>query len=250
MKNKKERKKYMLPKRVYFSTVVARWSMAESDVIAFFMGRGMLFAMLENVKREIFFHDHIWERIKELAQEKGAEVPYPKPENESFVRIPVLEEYLETIQKNGYWEGPVIIQDFKGDEREEIFESAIVYNQEKRENIRISKKDLYVSSTDLLAIEKELKISVYGESTTLGEDIPFMDTNHNFHPKELKIAVEAWLELYEKNPPNGKPKGGHKKYIEEWLSRNHPDLGVNALGRIKTIINPNPKGGASPSGME
>ena len=75
---------------------------------------------------------------------------------------------------------------------------------------------------------------------------PFLDTGHVFHAKELMIAVEAWMELYEKNPPKGVPQGGHKKYITKWLEENHPDLGQRALERISIIINPNPKGGASP----
>jgi hypothetical protein len=75
----------------------------------------------------------------------------------------------------------------------------------------------------------------------------YLNPGHQFHAKELKVSVEAWTLLYEKNPPNGKPKGGHKKYILDWLEENYPDLGSNARERIAIIINPNPQGGSSPS---
>lgn len=81
----------------------------------------------------------------------------------------------------------------------------------------------------------------------LPEKTPYINVNHEFYAKELKIAVETWAELYDKNPPDGVPKGGHKKYILDWLEENYQDLGSNARDRIATIINPNPKGGASPT---
>ena len=79
------------------------------------------------------------------------------------------------------------------------------------------------------------------------QDISILDSNHRFHAKELKIAIEAWTELYEKNPPQHVPRGGHKRYITKWLEKNHPELGQRAKDRVSTIINPNPKGGASPT---
>ncbi len=78
-------------------------------------------------------------------------------------------------------------------------------------------------------------------------DAPILDSKHRFHAKELKIAVEAWTELYENNPPRYVSKGGHKKYIIQWIEDKHLDLGQRARDRISTIINPNPKGGASPT---
>ena len=83
--------------------------------------------------------------------------------------------------------------------------------------------------------------------------LPYLNPKHAFPAKELKIAVKAWMELYERNPPDGVPQGGHKKYILDWLNSEYPsnkDLGSNARERIATIINPNPKGGASPSLFE
>ena len=77
--------------------------------------------------------------------------------------------------------------------------------------------------------------------------IPCINATHPFHAKELAIALNAWTELYEKNPPQHVPLGGHKKYITKWLASNHPSLSQRARDRITTIINPNPKGGASPT---
>jgi hypothetical protein len=79
---------------------------------------------------------------------------------------------------------------------------------------------------------------------------PFMKTNHGFYANELKIAVEAWTALYEDYPPQGTPTGGHKQYIRSWLKKHYPELGRNAEERISTVINPNPKGGASPTGYD
>lgn len=77
--------------------------------------------------------------------------------------------------------------------------------------------------------------------------LSYLNVNHQFHAKELKIAVETWAELYDKNPPDSAVHGGHKKYILDWLEENYKNLGSNARDRIATIINPNPKGGASPT---
>jgi hypothetical protein len=85
-----------------------------------------------------------------------------------------------------------------------------------------------------------------GEESSGAKSACFFDSDHPFHAKELKIAVEAWAELYEKNPPQHVPKGGHKKYITKWLEEKHPGLGQRALERISIVINPNPRGGASP----
>ncbi len=50
----------------------------------------------------------------------------------------------------------------------------------------------------------------------------FLNTKHPFFAEELKIAVEAWAELYEKKPPMGCPTRGHKKYIQKWLKEKNP----------------------------
>ena len=76
---------------------------------------------------------------------------------------------------------------------------------------------------------------------------PILDTDHSFYARELKIAVEAWTELYSKNPPQHTPQGGHKKYITQWLEENYPGISQRAQRRITTIVNPNQKGGAPPT---
>ena len=73
---------------------------------------------------------------------------------------------------------------------------------------------------------------------------PCLDENHPHHALELKIAIEAWLDLFS-NPSQGiSVKRGYRDFIQNWLSQNHPELSNNARGRITTVINPNPKGGS------
>lgn len=95
--------------------------------------------------------------------------------------------------------------------------------------------------------EFEKKILSGEDEDDVSENMNMCDINNAFYAKELAIAVQAWIELYDKNPPKKPPVGGHKKYIKDWLKKNFPDLGTNAQGRISTVINPNHKGGPSPS---
>ena len=98
----------------------------------------------------------------------------------------------------------------------------------------------------------ELQEKIYSKESTTGAkpgtqvDTDLFDAKHDFYAKELKIAVEAWTELYKKNPPPHVPQGGHKTYIAKWLEEKHPSLSLRAKERIATIVNPNSKGGASP----
>lgn len=96
----------------------------------------------------------------------------------------------------------------------------------------------------------DLQENLSSEETTKGiqPGASYLNTSHSFYAKELRIAVEAWTELYEKKPPQHVPQGGHKRYILKWLEEKHPGLGQRAKDRISTLINPNPKGGASPIG--
>lgn len=108
---------------------------------------------------------------------------------------------------------------------------------------------LVVRTQALIDLQESLSSEQSTKDANLGTQAatPFLDKGHDFYAKELKIAVEAWTELYEKNPPQHVPQGGHKKYITKWLEEKHPSLGQRARERIATIINPNPKGGASPT---
>lgn len=99
----------------------------------------------------------------------------------------------------------------------------------------------WAESSGLISRDKE------GEISAKSLEVNYLNKNHRYFAEELKIAVEAWVELYEKNPPSDIPKGGHRKYIKAWLVENFPNLGRNSQDRIITIINPNRKGGSSPS---
>ena len=108
---------------------------------------------------------------------------------------------------------------------------------------------LVVRTQAIMDLQREL----LDDETSFTESsiTPSLDPTHPFHAKELKIALEAWTELYETNPPPHTPPGGHKKYITNWLEENYPiieypQMGIRARGRLSTVINPNSKGGASP----
>lgn len=108
---------------------------------------------------------------------------------------------------------------------------------------------LVVRTQALIDLQESLspEESTRGKTLETNAKTSFLNNKHAFYAKELKIAVEAWTELYEKNPPQYVPQGGHKKYITKWLEEKHPGLGQRARGRISTVINPNPRGGASPT---
>lgn len=113
--------------------------------------------------------------------------------------------------------------------------------------VRLPSNSVFVVRTRALI---DLQENIFSEEHAKdGNQIaaPFLDRNHRFHAEELDIAIEAWTELYEINPPRHVPQGGHKKYITKWLAESHPSLSQRARDRITTIINPNPKGGASPT---
>ena len=110
----------------------------------------------------------------------------------------------------------------------------------------ISTNILYVRKSDALILEKKPEIDM--EASLMDRRLLSLDTKHRFHAKELKIAVEAWFELYEKRELKCIPARGHKKYIQDWLGKNYPGLSGNAIDRISTVINPNHKGGATPTG--
>lgn len=79
---------------------------------------------------------------------------------------------------------------------------------------------------------------------------PCLDENHQFHAKELKIAIEAWTALFEKKEigdPIGKIKskpGGASTMIKKWLGKKYPGQSDSAYERIATVINPFKQGGA------
>ena len=112
--------------------------------------------MLENVQREIFFHDNINKRIYEIALEQGKEIPKAKPEFHVFLRVPVLDEYVESIIKKGFWEGIAFMHSFENMVENEVFESAVISNTDQGKYLRISIRDLYVEKQDFLHLEQEI----------------------------------------------------------------------------------------------
>ena len=72
-------------------------------------------------------------------------------------------------------------------------------------------------------------------------DIPsYLDTTHDLHSPELKIAVEAWQAVLECNPERPKV-GSRKALIESWLNTNHPELNDSQIDRIAVMVNPDKK---------
>ncbi len=138
----------------------------------------------------------------------------------------------------------------KTDKRKYPYQDVGGYPWSDPQNFKLA--TTYPKDDVLLVVKKSSLISLqeYFSGNTQSElktDASYFDINHPFYAKELKIAVEAWTELYEKNPPPHVPQGGHKKYITKWLVKNYPELSDRAFERIATIVNPNSKGGASPT---
>lgn len=60
--------------------------------------------------------------------------------------------------------------------------------------------------------------------------------------KHLRIALETYYALYENNELV--PGRGHTEQIAGYLTTRYPDLSKEMRGRITTLVNRNPKGGA------
>lgn len=147
-----------LPEIVYLPYVAKRWGMDLGETIPFFIGHNVISVMLENVHREIMFHDHINEIITKKSEGRGLEAKLPpKIEQKIFLEVPVSDAYLDTITKKGCWKGPVFIQSFRGMPDEDTLKTAYIYSSlTQPQEILITDKDLFLSSTNLLEIEKEI----------------------------------------------------------------------------------------------
>lgn len=78
------------------------------------------------------------------------------------------------------------------------------------------------------------------------KNIIHIDLDHPDLSEELKIALQAWDDIYARGERNDKL--GHIDNIKAWLKKHHPSLSKNAKDRISTVINPNKSGGVpSPS---
>jgi hypothetical protein len=104
--------------------------------------------------------------------------------------------------------------------------------------------DRVITAAEVSRFERE-----HGECTKQNEEQQSASLNKPCHPcysEELAVAVAAWKELY--SVSNGaKPNGGHKKLISDWVRNAYPTLSNEAVGRIATLVNPDKKGGASPT---
>jgi hypothetical protein len=73
----------------------------------------------------------------------------------------------------------------------------------------------------------------------------YLNPKYEYYSEEMATAVILWREFYEKGQYN--PKIAHKPQLKEWLNANKSDLSDAAQDRIATLVNPNKKGGATPT---
>jgi len=220
----------MLPPNVYLTDIAERWGMEEGEALRLLIGRNVVCTLLENVKRVVCPQAYLVEAV-------GRGQSFDWDNFRDFVRIHVGNEYLEIISKQGFWEGHAIYHEFHWYEREELYQDAAVIDHDGKTSIKITLKDLYVTSRNLLPLEKELCLGPEKNSAIL-DSMPFLREDHDFHADELAIAVRAWLHLYEENPPQDTPKRGHKEYIRKWLKTNYPKLRNKTRERIAIVVNP------------
>jgi hypothetical protein len=64
--------------------------------------------------------------------------------------------------------------------------------------------------------------------------------------EELSIAIQAWDAVLKCNPDRPK-SGSRRQLLETWLETHHSKLSNAAKNRVVTLLNPNKKGGVSPS---
>ncbi|WP_419174423.1 hypothetical protein [Desulfosediminicola sp.] len=112
---------------------------------------------------------------------------------------------------------------------------------ERHDLIRISINQLLVDTNTLSSMQS------FENSLENNVIKMLLDSEAKYRPEELVIALKSCFELYIKNPPKGKPIGGHSNYIKKWIKKNFPDLSNNACIRISQVINPDPKGGTPPT---
>lgn len=70
-------------------------------------------------------------------------------------------------------------------------------------------------------------------------------SDHPNYSEELEIAIYTWTMLCADKQK--KPNGGWKDYIEKWIQEEYPHLSNHARSRISTMVNPQKRGGATPT---
>ena len=78
--------------------------------------------------------------------------------------------------------------------------------------------------------------------STDGKIPPYLDKENYYFSKELSIAIETWMEIY--NTPDALKPGKHKRQISAYLEKHHSDRSSEAKKRIATMINSDNLGGA------
>ena len=205
---------------------IARWGAANKlEVCVFFKGRvetGSL-AFERNSAEQLFIPEEDYE-MEGLMPLKEHNLLNLYQANESAERNDMQVEIPEfKTEKDRYIK--IIPNDFS--------------EVSKPNPFKIGYNELYVTGQELNRFQSAL------DTHDAESPLPaYLDPTNHFHAPELEIAVKAWQGIYGitdvKIPP-----GGHVKHIKKWPKTNQPDLSARALARITTVINPNPKGGAS-----
>ncbi len=153
---------------------------------------------------------------------------------------------LLTLLKNSYDTGAKVYT--YGDEWEDMLS--------KPDNERIDwVRCLYLKPTDILNAEKlypNLRVpkrlpDLHKMTEEVSEIIPpYLDNKHEHFAPEIKIAVDAWMDLYGGNETNS---GAHSKLFLRWINKSPEKISDNAKKRIQRVTNPknNKKGGAPPT---
>lgn len=102
-----------------------------------------------------------------------------------------------------------------------------------RDNLYVLKPD---KDTYIQKIKEEYQEQSKLESNNSDAPLPFLLDHHKHFAPELKIAVEAWLEIFadEKTKHNK----GVEPLLKEWLKKHNHVLTATQIKRIATIITP------------
>ncbi|MFC1657478.1 hypothetical protein ACFL2P_02785 [Candidatus Moduliflexota bacterium] len=111
----------------------------------------------------------------------------------------------------------------------------------------ISLDSLHVKKKEFNRFKRKM-LSKKPKQRRPGKEVRHLNKSHPFFAEHLGICVEAWEALYGGKKAGFSPRGGHKKYILDWLHKHYPKISDLAKSRIATVINPNPRGGASRTG--
>ena len=172
---------------------------------------------LYKVEDEIYFHFPSWEKHKRI-QSKNAKHPAP-PENE--------ESYISTVDHGN----PPLTTVTHGDSRKSTVDHGnpppeVELELELEEELNITSTVVDVCSElkkDKQAID-EKEQAIFEMPTNTGEGYPFFQSDIDFY-KSLYPSVDIAQEMRKMvgwsnaNPAKRKTKGGMKRFVNAWLSR-------------------------------